>query len=165
MLALVLTAFASPASLELGSTDLTLRIAQDVTVTAPTKGDVYALGGTLTIDAPVQGDVYGAATKVVITRRGSIAGDVVLAAESAQLDGPIQGGLKGAANQLVLNSRIEGAVEIELQTVVVGPKAHLGELAYEAPKREPALEAVAKGAVRYEATEEGDQGVTINLEW
>lgn len=53
-------------------------IVKDTTLSAPVRGDVQALGGSLTIDTPVAGRVVAIGTRVTFGPEGRVGGDLVL---------------------------------------------------------------------------------------
>lgn len=87
---------------------------------------VRAVGETININGDVSGDVIVGCSEVNIASTSGIGGDLVFGAGIARIDGPIEGDIKGSGSEVTLSSRIDGNVELKVDSLTILSAANIG---------------------------------------
>lgn len=144
-----------------------------VLVSGPVSGDVIAGGGNVTILGDIGDDIRVGGGNVVIN--GAIAGDAVVGGGQVHLSGPSVGGdvavgggtvridspvsgfVKAGGGDVYINAAIGGDVEVDADSVTLGPDAEIaGNFTYTSGKEATIEEgAVVRGETAYTPRQSG----------
>jgi len=87
---------------------------------------VRAVGGTININGDVGGDVIAGCGNVNIASTARIGGDLLFGADIAGIDGPIEGNIKGSGREVTISNRVNGNVELEVESLTILSTANIG---------------------------------------
>jgi cytoskeletal protein CcmA (bactofilin family) len=87
---------------------------------------VRAAGETININGDVSGDVIVVCSEVNIASTARIGGDLLFGAGIARIDGPVEGNIKGNGGEVTLSNRVNGNVELEVESLTILSTANIG---------------------------------------
>jgi cytoskeletal protein CcmA (bactofilin family) len=97
-----------------------------VEVRSPIGHNLGVAGGTVTVDAPVGGNLGAAGGDVRILKGGVIGGQANITAGRIDIDGIVRGNLHAVGESVTINGQVQGDVDAEVDTIVLGPGARIG---------------------------------------
>lgn len=105
---------------------------------------VRAAGGNITIDNTIARDLVISGGSIIVNKNAQIGGDVAFSGGTLVLDGPVKGNVIINGGQVTLNSTIDGNVQGEIESLILGPNARInGNLTYTSEQKAN----IANGAV------------------
>jgi cytoskeletal protein CcmA (bactofilin family) len=87
---------------------------------------VRAVAETININGDVGGDVMAGSGKVNIASTTTIGGDLLFGANAASIDGSIEGNIKGNGSEVTISNRVNGNVELEVESLTILSTADIG---------------------------------------
>lgn len=134
-----------------GTVTVARRVAGDVlaaggtvSIAAPLGDDARLAGGTVSIGGPVTGDLLAAGGDVTVLREASVGGSARLAGGTVEVRGRVAGPLTVRGETVRLEGTVQGDVDVEADTLVVGARADVqGQLTYASP-HEAAVDPAAR---------------------
>jgi cytoskeletal protein CcmA (bactofilin family) len=113
---------------------------------------VRVAGGTITISGTINGDLVIAGGQVYVLPDAVIKGDLLLGGGRADIEGSVVGKIWSQARELTLNNQVGGTTDLNVEDLVLGPKAVLAQgltyHSYTEAKIDPA--AKITGAVNFD---------------
>ncbi|MEE8174221.1 MAG: polymer-forming cytoskeletal protein [Dehalococcoidia bacterium] len=87
---------------------------------------VRAVGGLVRIDAMVSGDVIALSRDLKVADTAQIGGELYMVTTDAEIGGTIKEKLRGVASDLILFGKVEGDVDVNVETLILQPTAQIG---------------------------------------
>ena len=122
-----------------------MAVSTRVTINGEVGGSVRTASRFLTIAGSVADDVFAAAWTVELEAPGSVGRDLTVFGRSGVLEGTVGRDVRGRYANLTLGAEVEGAVEINVGNLLIGPTAEVeGQIGYRS-RREAVVEAADPG--------------------
>ncbi len=121
-----------------------------VSILGDVSDDVRVAGGTVTVQGAVAGDILAGGGQITISS-SKVGGDVTIGGGVVRIDSTVVGDMRLAGGDIRINGTVDGNVDIQAETITLGPKAVInGTFTYKSPT-EAVLEsgAVVRGETAY----------------
>lgn len=87
--------------------------------------DLFVSGGNVDVRGTVGGNLYAAGGDIHLGPNAAVAGTAMFAGGTVEIDGAITGDLRAGGGKLTLNGPVGGDVELEGDTITIGPDARV----------------------------------------
>lgn len=98
-----------------------------VDVSGNVGGSVRTGGGTVTVSGIIEKDLVVGGGQIIVMPDAIIRGDLILGGGTADIQGRVLGNVRSGARQLTLNNQIGGKTDLNVEGLVLGPKAVLSQ--------------------------------------
>jgi cytoskeletal protein CcmA (bactofilin family) len=137
----------------------------NISILSQIHDDVRVAGGTVIIQGGVTGDILAAGGQITISSP-KVGGDVTAAGGVVRLDAPdIAGDVRLAGGDVRINSAVNGNLDIQAESITLGPKARIaGTFTYTSPKQ-ATMEAgaVVSGETKYTESPDVREAAKLGL--
>jgi cytoskeletal protein CcmA (bactofilin family) len=138
-----------------------------ITVSGDVGRSVRATGGFVEITGAVADDVFAAGGQVTLASTSEVGRDVIAAGGQVTINGTVEDDMQLSAGAASLNGEVGGDVEIQTETLTVGPGASIGgDLTYQSAEEADLPSGAVEGDIdwtqaAYQASDTGVESFSV----